>query len=161
MAIGSRFGADTPKDVIYTAYFAHSTHLLAQAAEVLGKTDDAAQYRALFNGIKTAFNRAYIAPDGRIKGNTQARYVMAIAFDLVDGERAKKAARYLIEDIEKRGNHLSTGFIGTKSLMHALSQDRPPGRGISITTQRLVPFVGLFDQARCDQHLGALGRLDA
>ncbi len=35
--------ADTPKDVIYTAYFAHSTLLTAQAAEVLGKTDDAAQ----------------------------------------------------------------------------------------------------------------------
>ena len=47
---------------------------------------------------------------------------MAIAFDLVDGEQAKKAAQYLVEDIEKRGNHLSTGFIGTKSLMHALSR---------------------------------------
>ena len=36
--------ADTPKDVISTAYFAHSTRLTAEAAEVLGKTDDAAKY---------------------------------------------------------------------------------------------------------------------
>jgi alpha-L-rhamnosidase len=115
-------GADTPKDVIYTAYFAHSTHLLAQAAEVLGKTNDAAKYRDLFKAIKTAFNRAYVAPDGRIKGDTQACYVMAIAFELVDGEPARNAAQHLVEDIEKRGTHLSTGFIGTKSLMHALSQ---------------------------------------
>jgi alpha-L-rhamnosidase len=114
--------ADTPKDVIYTAYFAHSTHLLAQAAEALGKTDDAANYRELFNAIKAAFTGAFVAPDGRIKGNTQACYVMAIAFGLVDGEHAKRAAQYLVEDIEKRGNHLSTGFIGTKSLMHALSR---------------------------------------
>jgi alpha-L-rhamnosidase len=115
-------GADTPKDVIYTAYFAHSTDLLARSAEVLGKTVYANKYRELFHRIKAAFNRAYVAADGRIKGDTQACYVMAIAFELVDGERARQAARYLVEDIEKRGNHLSTGFIGTKSLMHALSQ---------------------------------------
>ena len=114
--------ADTPKDVIYTAYFAHSTDLLSQAAAVLGKTDDSARYRELFQAIKAAYNRAYVGPDGRIKGNTQACYVMAIVFDLVDGENAKRAGAYLVEDIEKRGNHLSTGFIGTKSLMHALSQ---------------------------------------
>jgi alpha-L-rhamnosidase len=76
----------------------------------------------MFDAIKAAFNSAFVAPDGRIKGDTQACYVMAIAFGLLDGENAKRAAQYLVEDIEKRGNHLSTGFIGTKSLMHALSR---------------------------------------
>ncbi|MGO9470655.1 MAG: family 78 glycoside hydrolase catalytic domain [Isosphaeraceae bacterium] len=114
--------ADTPKEVICTAYFAHSTHLLAQAAAVLGKAEDAARYHDLYQAIRTAFQRAYVAPDGRIKGNTQACYVLAIAFDLVDGETANHAALYLVEDIEKRGGHLSTGFIGTKSLMQALSK---------------------------------------
>ncbi|HKI21590.1 MAG TPA: family 78 glycoside hydrolase catalytic domain, partial [Isosphaeraceae bacterium] len=114
--------ADTPKDVIYTAYFAHSAHLLAQTAAALGKTEDAARYHDLYKAIRTAFQRAYVAPDGRIKGNTQACYVLAIAFDLVDGASANRAAGYLVEDIEKRGGHLSTGFIGTKSLMHALSK---------------------------------------
>ena len=37
-----------------------------------------------------------------------------------DGKDYERAAQYLVEDIEKRGNHLSTGFIGTKSLMQAL-----------------------------------------
>jgi alpha-L-rhamnosidase len=114
--------ADTPKDVIYTAYFAHSTHRLAQAAAALGKTEDATKYQVLFKAIKAAFQRAYVAPDGRIKGDTQAAYVLAIAFELVDGESAKRAAGYLVADIEKRGGHLSTGFIGTKSLMQALSK---------------------------------------
>jgi alpha-L-rhamnosidase len=114
--------ADTPKDVIYTAYFAHSTRLVARAAEALGKAADAVKYQELAEAIKAAFNRAYVAPDGRIKGDTQACYVLAIAFDLVDGERLQQAARYLVEDIEKRGGHLSTGFIGTKSLMQALSK---------------------------------------
>jgi alpha-L-rhamnosidase len=114
--------ADTPKDVIYTAYFARSTRLLAQAAEVLGKPDDAKTYHALFDRIKAAFNKAYVQPDGRIKGDTQTGYVLAIAFDLLDPDKAKLAAKYLVEDIERKNNHLSTGFIGTKDLMLALAK---------------------------------------
>ncbi|MFA6562306.1 MAG: family 78 glycoside hydrolase catalytic domain [Verrucomicrobiia bacterium] len=114
--------ADTPKDIIYTAYFAYSTKLLSRAAEVLGKTNDAGKYRDLFNQIKAAFNKAYVAGDGRIKGDTQTCYVLALVVGLVDGEKAKLAAKYLVENIEARDNHLSTGFIGTKDLMLALAK---------------------------------------
>ena len=116
-------GADTPKDVIYTAYFALSTRLTAQAAEVLGKTEDAAKFKAaLSSRSRRPSTRPTSAADGRIKGNTQAVYVLALAVDLVDGEQAKQAASYLVEDIEKAGGHLSTGFIGTKDLMLVLSK---------------------------------------
>ncbi|MCX7824684.1 MAG: glycoside hydrolase family 78 protein [Verrucomicrobiae bacterium] len=114
--------ADTPKDIIYTAYFAYSAKLLSRIADALGKTNDAGKYRDLFNQIKAAFNKAYVAGDGRIKGDTQTCYVLAIAFDLVDGEKAKLAAKYLVENIEARDWHLSTGFIGTKDLMLALAK---------------------------------------
>ena len=114
--------ANTPEDVIYTAYFAYSTRLLARAAEALGKTDDAVKYSELFEKIKTAFNTAYVAADGRIKGNTQASYVLALAFDLVEGEAARRAADYLVADIEKHDWHLTTGFVGTKDLMLALAK---------------------------------------
>jgi alpha-L-rhamnosidase len=113
---------DTPKDVIYTAYFAYSTKLTAQAADVLGKTDDAAKYHELYDQIKAAFNQAYVSDDGRITGDTQTTYVLALAFDLVDGERAKFAARHLVDNIAKRNWHLSTGFVGTKDLMLVLSK---------------------------------------
>ncbi|HEX8200961.1 MAG TPA: family 78 glycoside hydrolase catalytic domain, partial [Isosphaeraceae bacterium] len=115
-------GADTPKDIIYMAYFAHSTRLTARAAEVLDKADDAAKYHALFERIKAAFNRAYVAVDGRIRGNTQACYVLALAYDLLDEDTAKRAAGHLVEDIEARNWHLSTGFIGTKDLMLVLAK---------------------------------------
>jgi alpha-L-rhamnosidase len=114
--------ADTPKDVIYTAYFAKSTKLTAMAAHALGKEEDAKKYNELFERIKGAFNKAYVQADGRIMGNTQTCYVLAIAFDLLDAEKTKLAAKYLVEDIESRENHLSTGFIGTKDLMLALAK---------------------------------------
>jgi alpha-L-rhamnosidase len=113
---------NTPNDVICTAYFAYSTKLTAQAAEVLGKTADSAKYHELFNRIKAAFNQAYVTDDGRIKGDTQTGYVLALKFDLVEGERAKLAAQHLVENIAKRDWHLSTGFIGTKDLMLVLSK---------------------------------------
>jgi alpha-L-rhamnosidase len=114
--------ADTPKEVIYAAYFAHSAKLTARAAEVLGKSEDVANYNALFEKLRAAFNRAYVGADGRIKGNTQTCYVLALAYDLVDGEKARQAAQYLVDDIEHRGWHLSTGFIGTKDLMPVLTK---------------------------------------
>jgi alpha-L-rhamnosidase len=114
--------ADTPKDVICTAYFAASTKLTARAAEVLGKTADAAKYNDLFQRIKAAFNQAYVTDDGRVAGDTQAGYVLALRYGLVEGDRARLAAQHLVENIQARNWHLSTGFIGTKDLMLVLAQ---------------------------------------
>jgi alpha-L-rhamnosidase len=113
--------ADTPRDVIATAYFAHSTRLTADAARVLGKEDDAKKYDELFQEIKAAFNKAYVAADGRIKGHTQTCYVMALWFDLLPAEKRAAAVRYLVDDIRSRKDHLSTGFVGTSMLMATLS----------------------------------------
>jgi len=115
-------GADTPKDVIATAFFAYSTKLTAQAAEVLGRDDEAKKFRDLFDQIKAAFNKAYVAPDGRIKGNTQTCYVMALYFDLLPDDKRPMAAKYLVDDIQAHQGHLTTGFIGTSMLMPVLAQ---------------------------------------
>jgi alpha-L-rhamnosidase len=113
--------AETPHPVIYTAYFARAADLTARAAEVLGLADDARKHRELFDRIKGAFNTAFVSPEGRIEGNTQTAYALAIAFGLLDGEIREAAARRLVADIDLRGWHLSTGFVGTKELMSALS----------------------------------------
>ncbi|UCG56059.1 MAG: family 78 glycoside hydrolase catalytic domain [Phycisphaerales bacterium] len=114
--------ADTPKDVLATAYFAYSTKLTAKIAEVLGKKQDAAQYSRLYEEIKKAFNEAYVSEDGRIKGETQTVYVLALAFDLLPKQKRAQATRYLVDDIKSRGWHLSTGFVGTKDLMMTLTR---------------------------------------
>ena len=73
-----------PNEVFATAFFAHSTEIVAKMAAVLGRNDDAAKYGKLFDGIKAAFQRAYVAADGRIKGDTQAGYALALHFNLLD-----------------------------------------------------------------------------
>jgi len=113
--------ADTPKDVLATAYFAHSTKLVAEIAKVLGKQDDAARYQKLFDDIRKAFNTAYVSADGTIKGDTQTVYVLALAFDLLPEAMRKPAAKRLVDNISARQWHLSTGFVGTKDLMATLN----------------------------------------
>src|SRR5262249_19803194 len=59
-------GATTDKDLIATAYFAHSADLVARAAATLGRSDDAQRYRDLFGRVRTAFQREYITATGRV-----------------------------------------------------------------------------------------------
>jgi alpha-L-rhamnosidase len=132
-------GADTPKDVLATAYFAYSTALVARIAEVLGKSADAAKYQDLERRIKDAFNKAYVSADGRIRGDTQACYVMALKMDLLPEALRPKAADYLVQDIQRRGNHLSTGFIGTAYLNPVLSANGKTDTAYELLLQDTFP----------------------
>jgi alpha-L-rhamnosidase len=57
--------ADTPRDLIGTAFLAYDAHLMAQIAAVLGKRRDAARYRRLFADVKKAFGNRYLKRSGK------------------------------------------------------------------------------------------------
>lgn len=114
--------APTPPQVIYMAYFAGSTRIVANAARELGKLDEAKHYDSLYARVREAFIKNYVAADGVVAGNTQCAYILALVFDLLPEDLRQKAANLLVADIEKRGWHLSTGFVGTRDIMHVLSK---------------------------------------
>ena len=114
-------GATTGKDLIATAFYAHSTDLLQRTAAVLGKKDEAAQYAALVPRIKEAFVREFVTAAGRVGENTQTAYALALQFDLLPEDLRKEAARRLAAEVKARG-HLTTGFVGTPYLCHVLSR---------------------------------------
>lgn len=114
-------GATTSKDLIATAFFAHSTDLLQRTAKVLGKEADAARYADLLAKIKQAFCREYVTNTGRVGENTQTAYALALQFDLLPEELRPVAAKRLAEEIRQR-HHLTTGFVGTPYLCHVLSR---------------------------------------
>jgi alpha-L-rhamnosidase len=114
-------GATTGKDLIATAFFAHSTDLLARTATVLGKADDRARYEALLEKIKAAFVKEFVTPEGRVGENTQTAYVLALQFDLLPKDLRPRAAERLAADVRER-KHLTTGFLGTPYLLHVLGE---------------------------------------
>ncbi len=115
--------APTDKGALATAYFAQTARMLGRIAGVLGKTDDAAKYEALFGRIRDAFRKAYVDDDGRIKSQTQTLYVLALRFDLMPEALRPAALAHLVSDIEARKNHLSTGFLGVGHLLPALTEN--------------------------------------
>jgi alpha-L-rhamnosidase len=115
-------GATSDKDFIQTAYFAHSTMLLAKTAAILGRKEEAAEYHQLENRIKAAFLNEFVTPGGRLSPNTQTAYAMALEFDLLPESMRPVAAGRLAEDVRKF-NHLTTGFLGTPLLCGALSDN--------------------------------------
>jgi alpha-L-rhamnosidase len=114
-------GATTSKDLIATAFFAHSTDLLQRTAQVLGKQEDAARFAELLSRIKKAFCREYVTETGRVGEDTETAYALALQFDLLPDELRPVAAKRLAQEVHRRG-HLTTGFVGTPYLCHVLSR---------------------------------------
>ena len=115
--------AETPKDLLATAFWAYDAKLMSDMAEAIGRSDDQQTYLDLFNVIKGAFQKKYIAADGHVFGETQTGYVLGLAFDLMPDNLRERAAQLLADDIKKRNGHLSTGFIGVKYLNPVLSEN--------------------------------------
>jgi alpha-L-rhamnosidase len=52
--------ADTPRDLIGTAFLAYDANLMAKIASVLGQTKDAATYQKLFEDSRAAFQKRFL-----------------------------------------------------------------------------------------------------
>ncbi len=114
--------AVTDKYLIAQCFFAHSTQLVINAAQVLGRPEDAARYSDLLKRVKDAFLKEYVTPAGRLVSSTQTAYVLALNFDMLPESQRAEAARKLADNVRSYGNHLTTGFLGTPYLCHVLSR---------------------------------------
>ena len=118
LAIGSK----TPKDLISQAYFAYSTSLMIEIADAVGKKEDAEKYRQLLVAIKADFQKSFVQADGKIAGDSQTAYCLAICFDLLTEQQREPAAAHLVERIKAKDYHLSVGFLGVNILLPALTE---------------------------------------
>jgi len=112
-----------PRDFIATAFYFNSTRILRNSAIVLEKYEDAAEYSSLLKKIKETFVQEFISPTGRLASPTQTAHVLALAFDLVEGDTKKRVASDLNNLVIENDYHLTTGFVGTPYLCFALSEN--------------------------------------
>jgi alpha-L-rhamnosidase len=135
-------GGSVPNEVFATSFFAHSAELVGRMAEVLGRKDEALRYRGLAEKIRTAFNEKFVTPDGRIQGDTQAGYALALDFDLLPPELRPKAALRLVEGIRNYHGHLSTGIQTTHRAMFELTRCGYNDTAWQLLTNRTFPSWG-------------------
>ncbi len=117
-----RTGA-TDKYLVANAYYAYSCEIVAKAAAVLGKIEEAFYYTELYEKIRTAFNEEYITRTGRLVSETQTGCILALHFKLAEEKYRKRIMESLVNNIEVHKNHLATGFVGTPYMCHVLSEN--------------------------------------
>jgi alpha-L-rhamnosidase len=132
-------GGQVPNDVYSTIHFAYSTGILAKTARLLGKESDCAHYSALANGIKQAFVNAYVSPDGKIEGDTQAGYAMALEWDMIPEALRTKTAAHMAEAVKAYDYRISTGIHSTIRLMNQLSDCGYADIAYQLLTSRRFP----------------------
>lgn len=132
----------TAQDLIGTAFFAFSTDLVRQAAQILGEDADAATYASLYQQIRSAFANRWVRADGTVGSGSQTSYVLALKFGLVPDDLKAKAFARLADDVASRGNHLSTGFLGTPFLLNVLQDGGRPDLAHKILVQDSYPSWG-------------------
>ncbi len=114
-------GAKTPLDYVDTVYYAVSTNMMADMAAAIGRDDEATAYRNQFEQIKTAFQSKYLRDDGSVTVNTQTAHALALFAKLVPYDLREATGQRLAEMIARNGNHMTTGFLGTRPLLPVLS----------------------------------------
>lgn len=134
--------ATTPKDLIGTAYWAADAAMMAAMAQAIGRAADAARYRQLCSSLRESFKAAYVRADGLVGNGSQTGHVLAIRFGLLSDRERLGAGKYLAADIARRGNTLSTGFLGTPHILDALAEAGQEEMAITLLQQRNYPSWG-------------------
>lgn len=109
--------------LVANACYLYVTDLVRRTAQVLGKEEDARRYQALYERTLLSFRQEYYTSRGRIVSETQTGCVLSLHFDLAREEDRATILHTLVTNIENHKNHLTTGFVGTPYLCHALSDN--------------------------------------
>ena len=135
-------GKKTPPDLLASIYFAYCASLMHEMAQAIGEERDAARFEKLAAGIRQAFQLHYTDGEGRLitnaaaygdgagyvdghmgfDGHTQTAYANAIFKNMLDEYKKEIAGRHLADLIRANDNKLSTGFLGVRPLLPALSE---------------------------------------
>ena len=105
---------------IATAYFAYSSRMMREIAEILGKSEDAAKFAELEDKTRKAYNFIEVK-DGKITSDRQCRYVRPLYMGLLSEQDAAQAAKDLNDLVIKNNYHLNTGFLTTPYLCKVLA----------------------------------------
>ena len=116
-------------DFIASAYYAYSTGLFVRSGRALGK--DMSDYEELYDNIVKTFRTAFPVY------HTQTEHVLALYFGLAEDNNSTADA--LAQMIAENGGCLTTGFIGTPYLLHALSENGHVETAYSLLFQEKYP----------------------
>ncbi len=133
----------TPIALTATAFYYYDTWVLAQAATLLGKTEDARNFAELAEAIKGAFNRQFYNPaTGQYASGSQCANSLALVMNLAPSADRGKVLDRVAEDVRQRGNALTAGDVGYRYLLRALADGNRSDVIFDINNQSEKPGYG-------------------
>ena len=124
---GSYKGA-TGSELLATAFYAYSMSLFIKASKVLGK--ECKEYEEIYSETVKMFRQKFTY-------KTQTEHALALYFNLAPDKQA--TADSLAKIVADNGNKLTTGFVGTPYLLHALSQNGHADTAYNLLLQEDFP----------------------
>ena len=142
--------ADEDKRLPATAYLYRVVTIGAQAAQVLGRTAEAARFTATAQDLKDRFNATFLDTSAGVyrtssdNGYRQTSNALALEYGLVPDEYRDAVASSLAADVRNRDDHLDTGTLGTAVLLPALTHGGHQDEALAVSSQRTYPSWGFW-----------------
>ena len=131
------------KELTSSVYFYTDARILARAAEMFGRDDDALRYGKLAEGIREAINRKFLnREEGIYASGTQTELSVPLYWGVVPDECREAVARRLNEKVVAADYHLDVGVLGCKALLGALSQNGYAETAYRVAVQDTYPSWG-------------------
>jgi len=137
------FKTKTEAPITDTAYYYVDTKIVALAAGLLGKEEDALHYQEQAANIRQAFGKRFYQPaTGLYDNGSQTALSCALYQGLVPPENKERVSSNLVAAVEKANWHVDTGILGAKYLLNALTENGRTDVAYRVAAQKDLPGWG-------------------
>jgi len=134
----------TPIALTATAFYFQDAAIMAQVATLLGQAEDAKNYSALAEKIRSAFNRKfYNATNHFYATDSQCANAIPLVMGICDASNRAAVVDAIVADVRSRGNALTAGDVGYRYLLRALADGGRSDVIFDINDQTNKPGYGM------------------
>lgn len=114
----------TDQYLIANAYLIYVTSKASVIGRLLGEDEVAAKYEADAERLRNRFREEYVTRTGRLSSDSQAAYAICLKFGLVPEGKGLETAKARLQWLVKwESFRITTGFVGTPIILHALADN--------------------------------------
>ncbi|HEY5346307.1 MAG TPA: family 78 glycoside hydrolase catalytic domain, partial [Verrucomicrobiae bacterium] len=134
----------TPIALTATAFYFEDEKIMAQAAALLGKTDDAKLFFELAEKIRAAFNEKFYDTTNHFYAtDSQCANAIPLVFGICEESNRAAVLNSIVKDVRSRGNALTAGDVGYRYLLRALADGGRSDVIFEINNQSDKPGYGM------------------
>ena len=134
----------TPVEVTSSGYYYLDAQIVARAAQVLGKTEDAAKYTALAASIREAYTRQLYKGGGVYSIGSQTAQGCALHQGLVPPAERTAVETRLVDAVRQADGYPDFGILGSKYVFRALSEAGHSDLAFAMASKEDAPSYGAW-----------------